>query len=512
MTAVRLPAVRAGRGGFTPLVASACLAGAVALAVLVDQDPRRGLAVPAALAALLLVVRIPPRGVIGSVLLFLPFQDLLISLSPASLQLPLRYAPELLVDAFVVTLLLREATRRQIMERFRPIVLPLAGLLVFWIVGAFWNAVPISSMLVGLRSEFRFLPLAVVAALLVDVRRDGRFLLKILTGIALVQCGVAFAEVVGGPAVRSIFAPGYELVVGGATVGAVGPPLDTIFGTLPHRNDLGSLLAFSWIVLAAAGRDALGVSRRAMVFILTVIASGVVVSASREGGVALLIGALIIAHGRLRVPVVAIAALGLFAVFLLTTALVPNRPDERTYIIDPNGNVYSYLHGTSLVERWHSVFTREAWTPSYYTNFRLFLLSSNAGLVARESPIDGFGIGSVSDPTTINRPTNPALKTFAGRKAIEQGFIYDGNWAVLVLEVGLGGLALLALFFAALVRLGLRVDRVHWSGLALAAAVGATVVLGFFAPTLQHRAPTAILWMLAGLALAALASSRTSDD
>ena len=49
---------------------------------------------------------------------------------------------------------------------------------------------------------------------------------------------------------------------------------------------------------------------------------------------------------------------------------------------------------------------------------------------------------------------------------------------------------------------GFALLRRHWLGVALIAQVAAVVVLGFFAPVLQLRLPTAILWLTVGLALA----------
>jgi tetrahydromethanopterin S-methyltransferase subunit B len=153
----------------------------------------------------------------------------------------------------------------------------------------------------------------------------------------------------------------------------------------------------------------------------------------------------------------------------------------------------------------------KAWSTNYDNNFRLFLLRENSQLVASSSPIFGFGIGSVSDKRTALDGSNPLYRTWAGRKALTFGYLYDGNWGLLIMEVGFLGIFALALVMIALFRIAIQLARDDWLGLALLAQLAVVVVLGFFAPILQLRLPTAILWLTAGLCLAIIRERRAAE-
>ena len=161
----------------------------------------------------------------------------------------------------------------------------------------------------------------------------------------------------------------------------------------------------------------------------------------------------------------------------------------------PEGEV----NGGSITERWAYVMSPAAWSTNFHNNFRLFLLQENAKLVAESSPAFGFGIGSVSDKRTTLDGSNPLYRTWAGRRALQFRYLYDGQWGLLIMEVGFVGLFALVVLLFALARMALKLLRTHWLALALLAQLAVTIVLGFFATVLQLRLPTAILWLAAGL-------------
>jgi hypothetical protein len=150
------------------------------------------------------------------------------------------------------------------------------------------------------------------------------------------------------------------------------------------------------------------------------------------------------------------------------------------------------------------------YTPSNSSNFRLALLLSNAQLTLHHSPMLGFGIGSVVDPRSILSGSNPLYQTAEGQKAIRAGYLYDGNWALLITEGGIAGLAFTALLLLSIARIGWRA-RAGWVGASLVTLTARIIVLGFFESILQTDA-TAAYWVLVGCALAMAAGQHAQTE
>jgi hypothetical protein len=107
----------------------------------------------------------------------------------------------------------------------------------------------------------------------------------------------------------------------------------------------------------------------------------------------------------------------------------------------------------------------------------------------------------------VRNGSSPLEQYPAGRLAVEQGFYNDGNWTVLLFETGIGGIVVLALLLTFLGWYGYGVASAgFWVGGALVGLTAATVLLGFFAPILQTRTGSFILWLFAGLTAASVAA------
>jgi len=452
-------------------------------------QPAAAIVLPLVAVAIVALLRVEPRYLAAGAIVVLPLQDVLMAHLAGPPLLIVRYAPEMLLTVLAVLLLVTHW--RRIVTRLGPVATALALALSFWALTGLANAVSLDTMLVGFRSEFRFLPLAFLPLLSKEPFRDARLYARILVLLGAAEAALAVVQFVGGEGVRAAFAPTYTIRAGDVTVGEGLPSLDHPFGTFAHRNLLGVYLALTWVVLAAAGARGLGWPRRAVRVVGTLLVVGAVVSASRSGAIALVVGAAVVAVVRVRRDIVKLAALGFALLVLAGLWSAPTGPAA-----------INALDATSLLSRWSVLFTPVAWSPD--SSFRVRLALENSKLVVHERPMFGFGIGTASDPRLVSRLTSPVYRSFPGLERAVQPFVSDGNWAVLILEVGFVGVALLALLFLVLLRLGASVD--HWSGLALMAVVTAIVVLGFFSPVLQERAPSATLWLLVGVAAAAAGS------
>lgn len=431
--------------------------------------------------------------------MWLPVEDLVLSHIHGAPLLAARYGPEVVIDLIAVGLLFTRFP--VILDRLGKLVFPFAALIGVWLATWVWNSLSASTAIIGFRSELRFLPLILLPLLSRDLTRDARLYGRILVFMGTAEALLALAEYVGGPRIRAVFAPQYEIVLNGVSVAKAGAPLSDIFGTFAHRNLLGIFLAFAWMILAAAGSQQLGLSRRAGLLMGWTIVIGVFVSGSREGAIALVLAGIVIGRVRFRLPLArlaAFAAASTASVVLLTAPTVSSK---------------TYLAPSSLTERWRVLLAPSVWKANPDDNFRLYFLMANGRQILKDSPFFGFGIGSASDSRLLRDGTSSAYKSFTGfDQAYIQNFIYDGNWAILILEVGLGGMAALGVVFVSLARVGASVMERHWAGLVLIGMVVAVIALGFFTSVLQERPSGAILWVMAGLAAAATRDNFTGQS
>jgi hypothetical protein len=464
---------------------------AVFAGLLVIARPGMAFAAFAGMLALVVLSRLSIRYIVAGLLAYLVVEAVVLTHVPQNGVVFARYAPEIAVFGVVFARLLPKLNAAA--GRMGTLWGALLAVVTVWVGSAIWNGTALSTVAIGFRSELRFLPLLALPLLSRTPRRDALFYGRFIVALGMFQALVAAAEYVGGTGLRSALAPDYQIVVGGTLVaGTLKTDTSSIFGTFANYNGLGIFLALAWIILASAGSEKLGLRRGQGWAAGALILGGIAISGSRESAVAVVISALVIGRLRFRLPVVHATAL-----LVLTAALAS--PILANVSRGAPSSAVSYRN---LSKRWASVFSPATWSANYYSNFRLFLLVSDVKFVAKESPVFGFGIGSVSDRRGLKTKTSPVFRTFAGSRAAAFSYLYDGGWALVLVEVGFVGIAALALLLFQLMRIALRVSRVHWIGTALLTTLVANVVLGFFAPVLQLRLPSAMLWLLVGLALA----------
>ena len=465
------------------------LAAAAALALVVA--PAAALALVVVVCAAVVLPRVRPQHFVAAVLVYLPFENQALTYAPQGWAPFIRYAPEVLIDLALILVLVTNPNR--VFTRLGKVRWPLAFLLAAWVASVVWSGVALSTASIGFRSELRFLPLLLLAALSTRPSEDGRLYGRAVVIVAGIEAAIIALQAFTGAPARDAFAPDWSIEINGVAFADAGfTKPETNFGTFSNYNTAGIFLVFAWTLLAAAGSRRLGLPARAGLLLGSGIAGGILLSGSRESGLALAVAAVVIVHVRFRrwVPTL---------VVLSTVALLIGGP---LFMAQHYGVPDGEVNGRSITERWAYVMSPEAWSTNYHNNFRLFLLQENTKLVAETSPAFGFGIGSVSDKRTTLDGTNPLYRTWAGRRALQFSYLYDGQWGLLIMEVGFVGLFALAVVLVALARMALKLLRTHWLALALLAQLAVTLVLGFFATVLQLRLPTAILWLTAGLCLA----------
>lgn len=453
----------------------------------------------AGLAAVALLAYFPARYAVALLLVYLAFEEFILTHFADGHTAVVRYAPELAAQLFVTVAVLIGIGA--VAPRATRLLAVLSICVVPWLFSALVSGNGLSTALIGMRSELRFAPLCLVPLLLKNPQRDLTFVARVVIWVAAAQSLIACIEFVGGYGVRSFFATNWKVEVSGVTVSHSAAYLGTVFGTFSNRNGLATFLVIAWILLASAGSQALGFSRRGGVVLGSMFAIAILLSGSREGAAGLALSGLVIARQRFHLPVIWLATLAVLGAVLFAPALATVQSTA------PQGNV-AY---TSLGKRWRSLLSSESWSTTVHSNSRFYLLKSEFDAVKADAPIVGFGLGSLTDPRRIADGTSSAYRTSAGRQVVAFRFFFDGNWGLILFETGIVGATAFGLAFLLTVRFGILVSAHHWVGLALTTSVLAVGLLGFFSTVLQSRAASAVLWLLLGFAATIHHDRRTSE-
>ncbi len=465
---------------------------ALGLAVSVSAKPQLAVLAAAGVAAAC-AATIELRYVVAGLLVYLPLEGVILTHLPGGAVAPLHYGPEFLLDAIVLFRLVPRV--REVWLRAAPLTGVLLLTVCVWVASAAWNGIAATTAAIGFRSEFRFALLLLVPLLSQNPRSDARFYGRLLASIAALEIAVFATELVGGDAVRSLLATNYGVSLGGVAV--TGTTAADAVGTFPHYNLFGTYLAFVFAVVAAAGTEGLGVPRLLWRSLLAASAVSIVLCGSRESAIALVACGVVFGWRRFARPLPAAA----FVAGLAAIAAVVVVGSER--VTPANAASAGSSPSAADISRFRTLLSPTIFSTNPYDpqgNFRLYLLTSNARLVHERSPLLGFGIGSATDPRMLQDGTSPLYRSSAGRRAVEFGFNYDGNWSMLLLETGAAGVVAIAFLFVRAGRIALSTR--HWVGAATTALLVQTAVLGFFSPILQLRAPTAVMWLALGLTLA----------
>jgi hypothetical protein len=459
-----------------------------------------GVAAPLAVAAVLFAIS--PRKAIAGLIIYFPLETIVLNAVPASLVPPIRYAPELVGLGAAAVLLLRRGN--EILARLWPLIVPLGLILLISVASWYQSKFSLSTAILGLRAELRFLPYAVIAAAVLDARRDARLIGRSVCIAGAVQCLIAVSQMAGGVGVAQFFVPRYSVTIGGTEVQPAGEfRAHTIFGSVTNYNYLAIFLLFCMAVTFALGAAKLGMPVWLWRSLLASDFVVLVASGSREGLVAFLLVAAVFLRLRRGVGVPILAVLILVAVAL--AAPTGGRANNGAAFVSRN-----------LLSRWGALFQSSAYSSNPNSpNFRLALLRSEVGIAAGRGILLGAGAGSVVDRRTLDAGTNPLFDSAVGQIAIAFSFQYDENWGLLLVEVGILGLLAYAGLLAGVAAIAVP-RRNIWCGEALCALLPAVVSLGFFAAVLQLRVPTLLLWVLTGLCASApkanaRANSRSSE-
>jgi hypothetical protein len=465
------------------LLGAACLAAATGWLVVRSPIAAGAVAAPLALAAVLM--SISPRKLIAGFIVYFPLENIVLNAVPSPLVAPIRYAPELVGVGAAAVLLIRHG--RRLVAPLRPLLAPIVLIfgvsLVSWLESSF----AFTTAVIGVRSELRFLPYVVVAVAVLEANRDVRLIGRAVCVAAGLQCMIAVAQVAGGPAVAKFFVPHYSVTIGGTDVQPAGEfRAHTVFGSLTNYNHLAIFLVFALAITYAIGPGRLGLAIWSWRALMAADLAVILLTGSREGLLAAVVAGLVFLRVRRGVGMPALVVLSVIAV----AVAAPFAPQGT-------GSAFA---SRSLIARWQALFDPSAYSSNPGSpNFRLTLIRSEADIASRVGLAFGDGPGSIVDRRTLDDGMNPLYLTTVGQEAIAFSYQYDGNWGLLLVEVGVVGLITYVFLLAAVGRVAWR-GRSVWANEALLAIVFALVPLGFFTAILQLRLPSFIFWVLVGLA------------
>ncbi len=462
---------------------AAVLLAAIAGGRLAADSQQLVFVVAAATGAVALTMALGLRGFVCVFLAYLPFEGLVLAQLPESAVAGARYAPEALLWLLALGILCTRGLRS--LHGLKPVLAPLLAIAAVAVLSAATSQIPIDRMLIGLRSELRFLPLILIAAVAFRGAESATVVARVIVWTGVAQGALGFLGLVLGEGFKTAISPQFSVTVGGVEVAPTALLREgTIAGSLNNYNHFATVLAVSALVGLVVGAQRLGVHRFVWIAVIGFLCGMVVLSGSREGVLALGLGLTVLAWRAGYRWVV----LGLSIGAVLVGLALPN--------YDTIGNVDS----RGLSARWSAILDPRTFSTDQQANFRLALLETELAIAARHNLLLGTGPGSVVDRRTEADGSNPLYETHTGKTALRFNFTYDGNWGLIALEFGLLGLAGFAWFLLRIWRLGRNRGPAAWASSCLVTLVPVVVLLGFFSAILQQRQMASVLFVLVGIA------------
>jgi hypothetical protein len=462
-------------------------------------SPTLPLALMAAVLAIGALFAVNPRYLLCGIIYYIPFEAVVASHVHGRGSLVALYVAEIMAMLVLFRLLVSEHPPPG--RRLGLVGIALAGVTAAWVVAGAWGGRSPYTMLVGYRAELRFLPLLFIPLFTRHPLRDAKLFGRTVVFAATIQAVIAFLEIAGGTFVRHLVEHSFTTSIAGVTL-KYSSRTNVVASTFRNYNDLSSFLILGWVVLVCGGVRGLGLPKWFVIPVAVLIPIDVIASGSREGTLALILAMLVVASRRYRIPAITGAVvLGLVGLLYLPYAINSSAPNQPSSAVGAKSS--GSVSVSQVMNRWSLLLNSSTYSGQAHShNFRLYLALSEAGLVAGHHPLVGYGLGSITDKRFATAGTSPLDLIEAGREAIAQNFAFDGNWSLLVVEVGFVGVLATWFLLLALGRAGWRLASTHWIGLVLAVEALVVFVLGFFASVLQQHVTSAVLWATAGYAIA----------
>lgn len=436
-----------------------------------------------------------PRYLLFVLVLYLPFEDGLLSLFHSGVTAARVIPDGVLLAAFCWRAGLALWRR----ERFfgRALDLPIALLVVGALISMVLNHIPPSQAVQGPYTMIRYAMVFYLAAASQFELRDGRFLVRALVWVGVVECAVGVLQFV---------------LLNGTPVLLFGDQY--VQGTMSHFNVLAGYLAIVGVITAAtytviwtrhAGRN--------LVLLLALFCLVIALAVSRQSVIAFGIGlvAIVVIRRWSAVRDLLPAAASSVAGFLVGFFSVKFVATWITRISTAIAHISPRHAGAVQTVVNTKVGQLSGWgyfTPSFYVNNRLYEIVNAAPIIWRRSALFGLGPGTFgSQPTLHDVGFYSALNVGLLVANPDYNFAADVGWMNVFGQLGLLGLAGFLWIFYAIGRIGYRAWRqardelTRRLGLACVALVPMYLFLGLYGPVLELRQISILLWFLPGLVL-----------
>lgn len=476
-----------GRLGLLTLL----LGGGALLGVGVATQSALAVAGMLALAAVACAV-VWPRWILVGLLAYIPLETFVLKWLPGGIAGPLGLVPEVLLFLAGISAFMKALSEPDSEIRIRWILLILA-FVAAGMIAIFVGGTRALDGIYWLRTNIRYTTAALIVGSLGNRAWWVGTVARVVAGSVVVQALIAFAQLVGGPAVSSFFAPA-SVVVAGREFVDYGGVAAGISGTLGFYNNFGLFSAMSAVVCLGAFvsltqghiRDGVRTATgRWLAVGGTAAVLSVLMSGSRQAlivmAVALMILVLISGFRRLSGRMIPI--MFVLLVFTAATMLLPQLAEPLSWI----------------PSRFQQAITVSSVNASLQSD-RLFAVARVVPAVLAFNPITGLGPGALSSGLGLGAAAGALSLSSSG-----VSYVQDVGWAGMLVQMGILGFSLLAYLLVSLVWRARRLFREGTLDRGALATVSAAMTIWGLAMVASSplfiRSVSLILWSVAGLCL-----------
>lgn len=435
-------------------------------------------------------------------LIYAPFEEIVLRLIPGSFYAPVRYMWEIMLVGMMVLTLLENILLSRRWKR-SPIDMLAVVFIAVWFLSAAAGSKSFIFSLAHLKNIIRYIPLFYIVYNLKPDKKLLSTIINIIIIMAVVQSAICFAQTMEGNDLVEIFRP-KNVVVNNLTIR--GPDIQegtyyTRFtGSFDRTIHLGNYLAFA-ICLATGAYFGAG-QKRYLLLLIAILAAALYISSSRISWISAFAGVGVILF-RIRHKF-------RFAYFLAPVTIL-------LFLISGAGTFddETMADDFKILDRFIYVFT-----PDYVDVAgdagRLYTILNVAPAVISASPILGLGPGTfmqISEQMTDEEIYGAADKYDLGSPALR--YVPDVGYVAIFVQTGILGLISLFWIFA-------RIFKIVWKAISstteaiprafFIGSVGFLVALAvqnWASFNLMYRNQSVIIWIVLGLA-ALFATDNTS--
>lgn len=428
---------------------------------------------------------------------FLPFEPLLLKYIPAEFVLFFRLIPEAVIGALLIRGFVEARTRAEIIDPIRYSLFLLLGLSL---ISALLNRVEPVTAVIGLRQIFRFILLYQAAVLYGLNRRKVLITLSVVGAIAVFESVLGIIQALIGARLDSFLSAGGEIYLGQFRVSQgieqVREEGRRVFATMGRYDQLGtflSLVAASTLGFIYNGSEKV---KRAALLLLFIILPGLFLSYSRASWfgfvLALIVVGVIIKRDKKVLAALMILVVGIAGYTFYKEVEVKRLLDEPE--ITP-------------IQRLLEAFSERRLRAEYRDKGRVYYYIETPKALFPSYLLLGVGPGQFGGGAAAllhNTQAYDELNLPFGIYTTE-GHV-DSNWLSLLGELGILGLAAFASVFILLIIFSRRIlkdEKSGWLERSLALGlIGATfcfMFMGFLATNFEVRTLAPYYWLLAAL-------------